>query len=244
MEPLPSSLVWLLLCVMRALGLVLTAPILSARTVPGTVRLCVGLMLALAMFTSATPGALDPATPLWVAAARDTALGALTGFCARMALEAAQVAGQLVAAAMGMSYGAMVSPGSGAESTAIGELLGMAALGVGVALGLHRELATWLVLSVQSHPPGGALDVRQEAAHALELSAHSLAMGIRLAFPMLTALTLAHIFLGLVGRTAAQLNLSSLGFSVTILCGGGVLYVTAPEIAAAAAHAAVAVVAR
>jgi flagellar biosynthesis protein FliR len=40
-----------------------------------------------------------------------------------------------------------------------------------------------------------------------------------------------------MGRTAPQLNISSVGFSVTILAGGGALYLTAPTIAEMAARA-------
>jgi len=41
-----------------------------------------------------------------------------------------------------------------------------------------------------------------------------------------------------VGRTAPQLNINSVGFSITILAGGGALYLLAPRIAELAARTA------
>jgi flagellar biosynthesis protein FliR len=50
--------------------------------------------------------------------------------------------------------------------------------------------------------------------------------------------TFGQVALGVVGRTAPQLNISSVGFSITILAGGAALYMTAPTIAEIAARAA------
>jgi flagellar biosynthetic protein FliR len=43
-----------------------------------------------------------------------------------------------------------------------------------------------------------------------------------------------------IGRTAQQLNLGTVGFSIAILAGGGALYLVAPGAAEMAARAAVA----
>jgi flagellar biosynthetic protein FliR len=47
-----------------------------------------------------------------------------------------------------------------------------------------------------------------------------------------------------VGRTAQQLNLGTLGFSVAVVAGGGAFYLVAPAAAELAARAAVAALAR
>ena len=68
----------------------------------------------------------------------------------------------------------------------------------------------------------------------------AVALAVRMAFPVLVAVFFGHVALGVVGRTAPQLNVNSLGFTVTILAGGAALYLLAPPIAELAARTATA----
>jgi flagellar biosynthesis protein FliR len=47
---------------------------------------------------------------------------------------------------------------------------------------------------------------------------------------VLAAATLGHLVLGAAGRMAPQLNLSSVGFSVSLLAGGLALFALAPTL--------------
>jgi flagellar biosynthetic protein FliR len=63
---------------------------------------------------------------------------------------------------------------------------------------------------------------------------------VRLGFPVVAAATAGHLLMGVVSRAAPQLNMNTLGFSVTLLSGGGALYLVAPTLARIAAQQAVA----
>jgi len=118
--------------------------------------------------------------------------------------------------------------------------LSMIALGAMLASGLHRELVAWLCRSVIHVPPGASLDIAPLANAVVTHALSAIGLAVRMAFPVMAAVTFGHVALGVVGRTAPQLNVSSLGFSITILAGGGALYMTAPAIAEMAARAATA----
>jgi flagellar biosynthetic protein FliR len=162
------------------------------------------------------------------------------GLAARFMVDGLMASGQLIATVMGLSYGSILDPIHGAESTALGELLSMASLGVMVALGIHREAIAWLCRSVVELPPMAPVEIGRFFAHVLAQAIEGAAFGVRLAFPIMTAVTFGHVAMGVIGRGAEQVNLSSIGFSVTILAGGGALYVMAPTIAEMAARAALA----
>jgi flagellar biosynthesis protein FliR len=68
------------------------------------------------------------------------------------------------------------------------------------------------------------------------------ALGARLAFPMLAAVLLGQVVMAGMGRTAPQLNLGTIGFSIAIIAGGGAFYLVAPAAAELVARAAVAAV--
>lgn len=234
------------LVLFRTLGLFLTAPILSAKVVPARIR--VGLAAAVAVAVWSGAGAPHPAAPasLWglaSAAASESALGALAGFAARAALDAALAAGQLASISAGVGLGSLIDPNSGAESNATSELLSIAAQGAAVAAGIHREAIGWLARSTLLFPPGSGSGLRELAVRAIWEATGAAALAVRLAFPVLAAVMVGHLILGVLSRTSSQLGLGNVGFTISILAGGGAFYLVAPGAAEIAARAAIAALA-
>ncbi|MFO0580768.1 MAG: flagellar biosynthetic protein FliR [Anaeromyxobacter sp.] len=231
------------LVLLRTAALCSTAPILAARVVPQRVRLAIAFALALAVHAGAgSPAVTPPATLLGLAgaAASETVLGLLAGLTARWALEAALAAGHLAGLSAGLGFSALVDPLTGAESSAVSQTLFIGAQGAAVALGIHREAVAWLARSVAVWPPGSHAELGTLAWHAVGQAVVAIALAVRLAFPILGAVLVGHLVMGLLTRMAPQLNLSNVGFSIAILAGGIALYLTAPSIAELAARAAIA----
>jgi flagellar biosynthetic protein FliR len=238
---LTPTLFGFLMVLFRSSALCSVAPFLGARTVPSRLRLSLAVVLAYAAYAGAGfplfRGSADMAA-IMTGALRETLIGLSAGLAARFVLEAVTAAGQLVAASVGLSFGASLDPLHGAETAAVGELLSMITLGTMLATGVHRDLVAWLCRSVISVPPGSPLEVAALANFVITQALSAISLAVRLAFPVMAAVTFGHVALGVVGRTAPQLNINSLGFSITILAGGGALYMTAPTIAELAARAA------
>jgi flagellar biosynthetic protein FliR len=236
-----------LMVLFRSAALCSTAPLYGMKSVPARLRLGLSILLAYAAFAGAgfpplaTGGAVGP---LLTGAFTETIIGFSAGMAARFALDAASAAGQIIATSVGLSFGATVDPVHGAETTSVGELVSMMALGAMLVAGLHRELVAWLCRSVVTIPPGAHLEIPRLAAAVVAHAISAVALSVRMAFPVMAAVTFGHVALGVVGRTAPQLNISSVGFSITILAGGGVFYMIAPTVAEMAAHAAQDVLAR
>ncbi len=220
------------LVLFRTAGLVATAPLFGMRNAPAPVRLAIALALAMVTFLGAGGGAVPlPAHVggLFVDALLETMMGVFAGEAARFALEAASTAGQLAGQTMGLGFGATLDPMSGVESTTLGELMRLLTMGAALAAGLHRELVLWLVSSVQQVPPGSVSGLGELARAAVLEAVHAIVLGVRLGFPFLAAVTLGNLTLGLLGRAAPQLNLSNVGFSMSLLFGGAALWFIAPR---------------
>jgi flagellar biosynthetic protein FliR len=231
------------LVLLRTSALCATAPILAARVVPARIRLAIALAISVAVHAGAGSPAVAPPPSLFglaAAAASESAVGLLAGLAARWALDAALAAGHLAGLSAGLGFAALVDPMTGAESTAVSQTLFVLAQGVAVALGLHREAVLWLAHSFQTWPPGAPADLAELATRAVGQATLAIALSIRLAFPVIGAVLLGHLLMGLLTRMAPQLNLSNVGFSIAILAGGFALYLTAPAAAELAARAAVA----
>jgi flagellar biosynthetic protein FliR len=236
-----------LLVLFRCGGLCATAPILASQAVPRRVRLGMSLFFAMAAWAAA--GSQPHALPqnmldLALVGASETMIGLCAGFAAKVALDAASAAGSLAGNGMGIGYGQMIDPNSGAEAPVLGNLLSGLALGAAVALGLHREAILWLARSVREIPVGGLADLRELSVHMIRACTDGAVLGLRLGLPFLGAVSLGHLGLGLMGRSTPQISLQSVGFTIAIFCGGAALWYFAPTAAHMAAGAAVAVFSR
>jgi flagellar biosynthetic protein FliR len=231
----------------RISGLLATAPVLGSRSIP--MRIKAGLSLAVAVIGFSAAGAPQPALPadlfsLAGLVISELAVGVAAGLSSRLVLDAAQFGGQAAGAAMGIGFGQMINPNSGADSSTIGELYGALALGAALALGIHTEAIGWIVRSLQEVPPGGTVDVLSLSSAMIRQVIFAVTLAIRVAYPLFAASLFGYAVLGLLGKASPQLSLSNLGFGVSILCGGGALYLVAPEGARFCAQAALTVFSR
>ena len=237
---LTPTLFGFLLVLFRCTALCSVAPLFAMKAVPRRARMGIAFVLSFAAFSGAGFPSFAPpgggATGALVGAAvLETLIGLTAGL-------AASSAGQLASAAMGLSYGSVIDPLHGADSTAIAELLSMFSVAALVVSGMHREAIAWLCRSVIAIPPGASsgVDPAALAGAVITQAITAVALAVRMAFPILVAVLFGHVALGVVGRTAPQLNVNSIGFSITILAGGAALYLLAPPIAELAARTATA----
>lgn len=235
------------LVLLRTAALCATAPILAARVVPVRIRAGVALALSFAVFAGAGSPPVPPPEGLLAlaaTAASETVTGLLAGLAARFVLDAALAAGHLAGLSMGMGFSALVDPMTGAESNAISQTLFVMAQGAAVALGVHREAVAWLARSTAAWPPGAADGLADLALRTAGQAAVSAALAVRLAFPVLAAVIVAHAIMAVLGRMAPQLSLANVGFSLAVLAGALALYLAAPGAAELAARASLAALPR
>jgi len=230
-----------ILVVIRCAGLFSVVPLLGLPAIPARVRMAAAVVVSVAAFfgAGAPPfAAWDHADRFIIAALSEALLGLCAGLAARLVLDAAAAAGSAIGMSMGLSMAATYDPVHGSESPAVSQVLSLLALAFAVAGGVHREAVAWLCRSVVEMPPGSPISVSELAARVVGQAAGAIALAIRLAFPVLAAVTIGHLTLGLLNRTTPQLGLSNIGFSVVLLAGVGALYLAAPPAALMVAEAA------
>jgi flagellar biosynthetic protein FliR len=230
-----------ILVVIRCASLFSVVPLFGMPAIPARVRMAAAVSVSVAAFLGAGApsfAAWDHADRFIMAALTETLLGLTAGLAARLVLDAAAAAGSAIGVSMGLSVAATYDPIHGAESTAVSQVLSLLALGFAVAGGIHREAVAWLCRSLVDMPPGSPVAFSDLAARVVGQAVGAIALAIRLAFPVLTAVTIGHLSLGLLNRTTPQLGLSNIGFSVALLAGAGALYLAAPPAALLAAEAA------
>lgn len=244
----PLNLILGFFLVLTRIGALLgTAPLLSSRSIPMRIKMSLAFAVAFLAFTAAGLPAIPMPEDFGSLAGlilSELAVGLAAGLSSRLVLDAAQFGGQTASSAMGLGFGQMINPNSGAESSTVGEIYGALALGVALALGIHTEAIAWIVRSLKEVPPGGTVDVLTLSSAMVRQVIFAVALAIRVAYPLFAASLFGYAVLGLLGKASPQLSLSNLGFGVSILCGGGALYLAAPEGARMCAQVALTVFSR
>lgn len=209
----------------RILALLVAAPPFNNAALSVRVRLLLGLAIAIAI-TPALPKipTLDPASGigLWILALQ-MLIGFAMGFSVRLIFSAIDLAGNMIGTQMGLGFATFYSPQSAAQTPVISEFIGMLALLVFMALNGHLMVIATLthsftVIPISALAPGSSTWLNMANAGIVIFSS-----GLLLALPVIAALLITNIALGVLSRAAPQLNLFAVGFPVTLALGLGML---------------------
>lgn len=197
----------------RVGAFIASCPLFVSETVPASVRTALGLMLAGALTVALPRSALPPSLALAVMG--EVALGILFGLCVRVVGLSIHFAGELIDVGVGFSFARQVNPMNNEEAgplTRLSQLV--AALTFVMADGQHtvvRQLAHSLVLV----PPGSAAFDANWSTLLSTRFADLLAVGVRLAMPIVLTLMGVQLALALMARLSPSLNIWGVGFLAT-----------------------------
>lgn len=216
------------LLVMRLTGLILVAPVFSARVVPMRVRTALLVLLTLLLWPAAVEAA-GPEVELGVATALTEAMvGMVVGLGAAVFVAAAEMAGDLLAIQTGLSGANLVDPMSQTQMAVLGQLLGLAVVTILVSLGGHVAVLDALASSLRLLPPGGPVRDAGGVVAVLEIGRVLFVLGLRFAAPVVAAVMIGNAALGVVARTVPQLNVLMVAFPLQIALGLFTLSISLP----------------
>ena len=213
----------------RVGGLTMTAPIYGTNDVPLRVRVVLAAALALLIVPSqwhATIQYPGNAVHYLVLLGGEALIGACLGLGVLILIHGMTLAGELVGQASGLRLADVFDPALDENVPLFSRLMFLVSVAVFVCLGGHRLVMAGLLDTFQTIPPGSGGFPRSLADGFVTLVSQSFSLGIRAAAPAVTALLVATLILGLVGRTLPQLNVLSLGFGLNAMLAFAVLALT------------------
>ena len=213
----------------RVGGLISAAPIFGTQAAPMRVRalLAISISLIITPLMSANPPA--DMTNLIVYASymgNEILVGVLLGFGVTLLLSGIQLTGQIVSQLSGTAISDVFDPTIENSVPVFSQAFYFLTLAIFALLGGHRLVMEALLDTYQWLPPGGASLGTTYVDALTSLLSQSFLLGIRAAAPAMTALLLATLVLGLIGRTLPQINIIAVGFSVNALLTLGCLALT------------------
>ena len=223
-----STLIGFSLALVRATAFIAICPPFNSPAVPVRVRvgLATGIALAIAgpLGASAAPDVLEIG-PYLFALLTQALAGVAFGFCIYVLFAAVQGAGELIDLQIGFSLGAVLDPLSGVNAAPIGRFHQVLAIGILFAINGHVLVIRGFLRSVEA-VPSGTIDFESFGQELIGLLRTFMIAIVEIGLPVLAALFLTEVALGLIGKAAPQLNVLVIGFAAKTFVAIGLLALT------------------
>ncbi len=227
----------------RVSGLTMTAPIYGTKDVPAQVRVFLAVALAILIVPSQWDiDVIYPETTLnyMIFIGSELLVGLCLGLGITILFSGVHLAGLMIGRVSGMMLADVFDPSMEANVPTLSRILFMVVLAVFVCIGGHRIVMGGLLDTFQTIPPGSLLPWSLPGFQApssggfegtipgtfVLLLTQSFYLGIRAAVPVVTALLLSTLVMGLISRTLPQLNIMMLGFGMNALLTFAIFWLT------------------
>jgi flagellar biosynthetic protein FliR len=202
----------------RILGLIAAAPIFGNTSVPVPVKVSLGVILA-AIMAPAIP-ALPAADPMSMAGflilIQEMLIGLAMGFAMRIVFAAVEMAGEISSLTMGLGFASVYDPQTRGRSSAVSQFLALIATMAFLAVNAHLVLLEALAESFYTLPISATPMSSAAPYELVNWGGHIFAAGLQLSLPIVAALLITNIALGILTRAAPQLNIFGIGFPVSL----------------------------
>lgn len=215
---------------LRVSGLLLAAPIIGTRTVPVRVRAALALLISMLLAPSLPPVAsVDPISATgFVIGCQQLVIGLAMGLVLRVMFSVVEMAGQLMAQQMGLGFASLVDPQTGDQVPVYGQFYILLATLLFLGADGHLHMLQALQHSFALLPLGTTGIGPAGIQLLLEWSGALFSVGLLIALPLIAALLIVNVALGVMARAAPQLNVFAIGFPVMILIGAAVSWFALP----------------
>lgn len=228
------------LVLFRLAGIFIAAPILSGAFIPRRHRALMGAMLAAAVYPGVmahvrAPAAIDiiGLAPLL---AGEALIGFSIGVIASLPLAAMELAGVIAGHQMGFGLSRVYNPETDADAELLGQLLIYVAIGAFLSLGGFEAMIGTLLATFVRVPVGAIGPADAPLDLFVGVLAGGFDLAARVAAPVTGIVLLIAVVLGVIGKTVPQVNVLTVGFTVKIVGGLGLMAVSMYAIGAACAE--------
>ena len=217
----------------RIMGFVRFAPVLNRKEIPGFVKLSFSLILTIILMLTIETGPAPKGTSLVLGLILNAAAGMMIGFIANCIVQAISAAGDMINMQMGLSSAMVLDPTAGSQVSILGNFFGLLA----VILFIHIGGVYWLInalhRSFEIFPIYATvipLDKLINKSYLITLTSNVLYVGLQIASPILLATLGQDLILGIISKTAPQVNVFQLSFLFKPVLGAAILLWIMPVI--------------
>ncbi|MDH5480929.1 MAG: flagellar biosynthetic protein FliR [Nitrosomonas sp.] len=206
----------------RILSMIASAPILGNPSFPVRAKLGLALMITILVVPTLEQPVpqIDPNSGLGLLVLmQQIMIGAAIGFVMRIIFVAVEMAGEIIGLQMGLGFAIFFDPQNSAQVPLIGRFLGVIASLAFIAIDGHLIMIALISQSFNTLPIAPAGLSESTLTVLANWGGEIFKAGLQLSLPVLTALLITNLALGILTRAAPQLNIFAVGFPLTLSIG-------------------------
>lgn len=215
-----------ILIFVRFLGMSRFAPVLNRKEIPAMAKLSFAIIFTVILVMVIKPSALPTGVSLIYSVLVNFVFGALIGFIANCILAAVEAGGDMINMQMGLSSAMVLDPTSQAQISVVGKFFGLFGLLVFINIGGIYWLFNAFIRSFEIFPVYAVsipLDKIVNMQYIITITSNVLYIGLQIAAPVLLATLGQDIILGIISKTAPQINVFQLSFLFKPVFGAAIL---------------------
>ncbi|MBI5943478.1 MAG: flagellar biosynthetic protein FliR [Chloroflexi bacterium] len=203
----------------RIMAVIIHVPVFGGQNIPAQVRIGLGFALAMVLipWQPLPPDAAVIGTFSYaVSIGKEILIGTLIGFSADLAFGAIQMAGSAMGIGSGFESSRIFNPALGDAGSAFDQIFVMTASMIFLVIDGHHLVLiamqnTFNAVPLNSSLPFGGADT------IIKMTSTFIAAGVQMALPVMAALVLTDLTLGLLARVAPQVQVYFLGLPVKVV---------------------------
>lgn len=210
----------------RLLGFFRFAPVFNRKEMPGMVKLGLILLMTIILTGIAKPDVTIIKDSFALSILLNIVVGALIGYVAQLILLAIDAGGDMVNMQMGLSSAMVLDPTTSSQVSIVGKCFQFLGLLIFIQLGGIYWLLSALIHSLEIFPLDATIIPLQQLVnldYVAKLSSNVLFMGLQIASPILLATLGQDIILGVISKTAPQVNVFQLSFLFKPVLGAAIM---------------------
>jgi flagellar biosynthetic protein FliR len=221
---------YFLAIVVRVMGVMAFAPIFgNSMTVTRRARIFIGVAVSIAVFTAHPYSPLDYTTFLGytLILVKELVVGVTLGFLSNITLTIVGMAGQFIDREMGFSMVSNFDQTFNTETTITAQFYNMLVTIIMLCTNMHYFILSALSDSFELIPLGNVtIDSGTLYDTIVSYMTSYFTIALRISLPILIVIMLLNMVLGVLAKTAPQMNMFVIGVQLKIFAGFAVLMIT------------------
>ena len=227
--PSPREVIFFMLVLTRVAGIFAALPVFGGRRIPLRIKIITVSMITLVCFPTLSvsiPQIPSDAFSLALLLFSEVMIGLTLAFITQIVFAAVEFSGQLIGMQMGLTIASIIDPTQGGQIQIMSVVQTLFATLLFLSLSVHHIFIRAIIDSFKVIPLGG-WHLSGELIHFMVMrTADVFIIGIRLAAPVMVALLLATVALGIMARAFPQMNIFMMSLALHVGLGLIVLGMT------------------
>lgn len=218
----------------RVMGFFRLAPVLNRKEIPGLVKLSLALMLTMIFICAKHPPVPPPHNSFILSLLLNYVAGALLGYMAQLILLAIDAGADMINMQMGLSSAMVLEPTTSSQTSILAKLISLMGIVIFIEIGGMYWLFNAFVRCFDIFPLYASsipLDKIVNMEYLIKMTSNVLYMGLQVASPVLLATLGQDIILGVISKTAPQVNVFQLSFLFKPVFGAAIMIWILPMLA-------------